>query len=125
MLRVSGACGRISCVADAAGRAVERAARAIRSSCARDAGWPRTPVCYGGPTWGCTCPTNLDTLGVEATEVRHDSAGRNVLIAVIGLVLAVAALIPLTWGAIWIGSIVYAGVVAFFTGGPAPEVSPT
>ena len=68
---------------------------------------------------------DLDRLGVEATEVRHDSAGRNVLIAVIGLVLAVAALIPLTWGAIWIGSIVYAGVVAFFTGGPAPEVSPT
>ena len=68
----------------------------------------------------------FDTLGVEATEVRHDSAGRNVLIAVIGLVLAVAALIPLTWGAIWIGSIVYAGVVAFFTGGaPAPEVSAT
>jgi hypothetical protein len=66
-----------------------------------------------------------DTLGVEATEVRPDSAGRNVLIAVIGLVLAVAALIPLTWGAIWIGSIVYAGVVAFFTGGAsAPEVSP-
>ena len=68
---------------------------------------------------------DLDTLGVEATEVRHDSAGRNVLIAVIGLVLAVAALIPLTWGAIWIGSIVYAGVVAFFTGGPTPEVSST
>jgi hypothetical protein len=67
----------------------------------------------------------FDTLGVEPTEVRPDSAGRNVLIAVIGLVLAVAALIPLTWGAIWIGSIVYAGVVAFFTGGaPAPEVSP-
>ncbi len=52
----------------------------------------------------------FDTLGVEATEVRPDSAGRNVLIAVIGLVLAVAALIPLTWGAIWVGSIVYAGV---------------
>ena len=67
----------------------------------------------------------LDTLGVEATDVRPDSAGRNVLIAVIGLVLAVAALIPLTWGAIWVGSIVYAGIVAFFSGGPAPEVPTT
>lgn len=63
----------------------------------------------------------LDSLGVEATEVRRDSAGRNVVIAVIGLVLVVAALIPLTYGAIWLGSIVYAGVVSFLTGGPAPE----
>jgi hypothetical protein len=36
-------------------------------------------------------------------------------------VLLVAALIPLTYCAIWVGSVVYAGVVAFFTGGPAPE----
>jgi len=34
-------------------------------------------------------------------------------------VLMVAALIPLTWGAIWVGSIAYAGIVAFFTGEPA------
>ena len=63
----------------------------------------------------------LDQLGVEETDVRRDSAGRNVVIAVIGLVLLVAALIPLTYGAIWVGSVVYAGVVAFVTGGPAPE----
>ncbi|GAA4375821.1 hypothetical protein [Agromyces bauzanensis] len=62
----------------------------------------------------------LDSLGVEATEVR-DSAGRNVVIAVIGLVLVVAALVPLAYGAIWVGSIVYAGVVSLLTGGPAPE----
>jgi hypothetical protein len=61
----------------------------------------------------------LETLGVEASEVRRDSPGRNVLIAVIGLVLMVAALIPLTWGAIWLGSIAYAGIVAFFSGEPA------
>jgi len=67
----------------------------------------------------------LDTLGVEATDVRRDSPGRNVLIAVIGLVLVVAALIPLTWGAIWVGSIVYAGVVSFLTGGPPPETPVT
>lgn len=63
----------------------------------------------------------LDSLGVEATEVRSDSTGRNVVIAVIGLVLVIAALVPLTYGAIWVGSIVYAGVVSFLTGGPAPE----
>jgi hypothetical protein len=62
---------------------------------------------------------DLHSLGVEATEVRHDSAGRNVLIAVIGLVLVVAALIPLTYGAIWVGTVVYAGVVSFLTGGQA------
>ena len=64
---------------------------------------------------------DLDSLGVEATEVRRDSAGRNVFIAVIGLVLVVAALVPLTYGAIWIGSIVYAAVASFLTGGPAPQ----
>jgi hypothetical protein len=57
-----------------------------------------------------------DSLGVEATEVR-DSAGRNVLIAVIGLVLVVGALIPLTYGAIWVGSLAYAAAVWFLTGG--------
>lgn len=67
----------------------------------------------------------FDSLGVEAREVRRDSAGRNVVIAVIGLVLVIAALIPLTYGAIWVGSIVYAGVVSFLTGGPAPEPAVT
>ena len=67
----------------------------------------------------------FDSLGVEASEVRRDSAGRNVVIAVIGLVLVIAALIPLTYGAIWVGSIVYAGVVSVLTGGPAPEPAVT
>lgn len=62
----------------------------------------------------------FDSLGVEAVEVR-DSAGRNVAIAVIGLVVVVAALVPLAYGAIWVGSLVYAGVVSLLTGGPAPE----
>jgi hypothetical protein len=59
----------------------------------------------------------LDSLGVEAVEV-HDSAARNVVIAVIGLVLVIAALVPLVYGAIWVGSIVYAAVMSFLTGGP-------
>lgn len=57
-----------------------------------------------------------DSLGVEPTEV-HDPAGRNVLIAVVGLVLVVGALIPLTYGAVWVGSIAYAAAVWFLTGG--------
>lgn len=61
---------------------------------------------------------DLDTLGVESVEV-HDSVARNVVIAVIGLVLVLAALIPLLYGAIWAGSIVYAAVISFLTGGPA------
>jgi hypothetical protein len=65
---------------------------------------------------------DLDRLGVEADEVRHDSAGRNVLIGVIGLILAIGALIPLTIGAVWVGSIVYAGVVALVAGGAAAPV---
>jgi hypothetical protein len=62
---------------------------------------------------------DLTTLGVEAGEVRPDSAGRNVLIGVIGLVLAIGALIPLTIGAFWVGSLVYASVLALLNGTPA------
>jgi hypothetical protein len=61
---------------------------------------------------------DLDSLGMEAVEVR-DSVGRNVAIAVIGLVVVLAALVPLLYGAVWVGSIVYAAVVAFLSGGPA------
>jgi hypothetical protein len=61
----------------------------------------------------------LETLGVEAQEVRPDSPGRNVLIGGIGLVVVIAALVPLTIGAIWVGTWVYAGVVSF-VGGSAP-----
>ncbi|MGR0221861.1 hypothetical protein [Agromyces sp. ZXT2-6] len=65
-----------------------------------------------------TTTDGLGSLGVEAVEVR-DSVGRNVVIAVIGLVLVMAALVPLLYGALWVGSIVYAAVVSFLTGGPA------
>jgi hypothetical protein len=63
---------------------------------------------------------DLDQLGVEADDVQPDSAGRNVLIGVIGVVLVIGALIPLTYGAIWVGTIVYASVVSFLSGGPEP-----
>lgn len=62
---------------------------------------------------------DLDSLGVEAGDVRPDSTRRNVLIGVVGLVLVIGALVPLTIGAFWVGSIVYASVVALVTGGPA------
>jgi len=70
---------------------------------------------------GVRMTNELDTLGVEEHEVRPDSPGRNVLIGVIGLVLVIAALIPLSYGAVWVGSAVYAGVVALVNGG-APEL---
>jgi hypothetical protein len=62
---------------------------------------------------------DLNTLGIEAGEVRPDSAGRNVLIGVIGLVLVIGALIPLTIGAFWVGSLVYASVLSLLNGTPA------
>jgi hypothetical protein len=62
---------------------------------------------------------DLNALGVEAGEVRPDSAGRNVLIAIVGLVLAIGALVPLTIGAFWVGSFVYAGVLSLLNGAPA------
>ena len=60
---------------------------------------------------------DLDSLGVRAVEVREVSPGRNLAIAVIGLVLVMAALVPLAYGAVWAGSIVYAAVLSFLTGG--------
>jgi hypothetical protein len=63
---------------------------------------------------------DLDALGVEADEVQPDSPGRNVLIGVIGIVLVIAALIPVAYGAVWVGTIVWAGVVTFLSGGAAP-----
>lgn len=55
---------------------------------------------------------DLETLGLGAGEVRHDSAGRNVLIGVVGLVLATAALVPLTIGALYVGSFVFSGIAS-------------
>jgi hypothetical protein len=65
---------------------------------------------------------DLDSLGVEADDVRPDSTGRNVAIGVIGLLLVIGALVPLTIGAIWVGSLVYAGVVSFVNGSPVVPV---
>ena len=64
---------------------------------------------------------DLDTLGVHAVEVREYSPGRNIAIAVVGLVLVMAALVPLAYGAVWAGSIVYAAVLSFLTGGTGGE----
>jgi hypothetical protein len=61
---------------------------------------------------------DLNTLGVEAGEVKPDSPGRNVLIGVIGRVLVIGALVPLTIGAFWVGSFVYAGVLSLLNGAP-------
>ncbi|GAA4066641.1 hypothetical protein AVP42_01842 [Agromyces sp. NDB4Y10] len=65
----------------------------------------------------------IDALGVDAVEV-HDSAARNAWIAVVGIAVVIAALVPLVYGAVWVGSIVYAAVLSFLTGGPA-EVTGT
>jgi hypothetical protein len=68
---------------------------------------------------------DLDALGVQAVEVREYSPGRNAAIAVVGLVLVVAALVPLAAGAVWAGSIVYAAVLAFLSGGTGLEPAGT
>ena len=55
--------------------------------------------------------------GVEAEEVQPESTGRNVAIGVVGIVIVLAALIPISIGALYVGSLVYASVVAFLSGG--------
>ena len=97
---------------------------------------PLNPRCGGGTeatrnaprrllvwaTLGVRMTDDLDSLGVEADDVRPDSTGRNVAIGVIGLLLVIGALVPLTIGAIWVGSLVYAGVVSFVNGSPVVPV---
>ena len=63
--------------------------------------------------------SDLDTLGVEADEVRPDSAGRNVLIAVVGLALVIGALIPLTIGALYLCSFLWVGIASLLDGSGA------
>ena len=64
---------------------------------------------------------DLDTLGVAADDVRPESAGRNVLIAVVGIAIVIGALIPLTIGALYIGSFAFAGIASLLDGvGSAP-----
>ncbi len=63
--------------------------------------------------------SDLDTLGVEADEVRPDSAGRNVLIAFVGLALVIGALIPLTIGALYLGSFLWVGIASLLDGSGA------
>ena len=65
---------------------------------------------------------DLDSLGVEAADVRPDSTRRNVLIGVIGLLLVIGGLVPLTIGAFWVGSLIYAGVVSLVNGSPVAPV---
>lgn len=62
-------------------------------------------------------PEDLDAIGVETTDVAPDSTTLNVVIGVVGLIFLVAALIPLTAGALWVGSIAFAAGRAIFGDG--------
>ncbi|WP_394554273.1 hypothetical protein ACDF64_06720 [Agromyces sp. MMS24-JH15] len=52
-------------------------------------------------------------LGVEATEVRDENVGRDVAIGVGGILVVIAALIPLAAVAVTVGGVVIASVAAF------------
>ncbi len=67
---------------------------------------------------GVRMTDDLETLGLGAGEVRNDPAGRNVVIGVVGLVLVIGALVPLTIGALYVGSLVFAGITSLLNGAP-------
>ncbi|HEY1106363.1 MAG TPA: hypothetical protein VGE78_09455 [Agromyces sp.] len=50
----------------------------------------------------------IHELGLETREVRAESTGRNVAIGVGGILLVIAAAIPLTWGVLTVGTAAYA-----------------
>ncbi|MFE6964562.1 hypothetical protein ACFVAJ_05575 [Agromyces sp. NPDC057679] len=60
----------------------------------------------------------IDELGLTASEVRPESTGRNLAIGIGGVLLVIAAGIPVVW-AILVGVTAVVPVVARMLGGPA------
>ncbi|MDQ0577809.1 hypothetical protein [Agromyces albus] len=55
---------------------------------------------------------------IEAGEVAPESTPRNIAISVIGVAIIIAALIPISAAALWVGSLVIASTVSFFEAAP-------
>lgn len=55
----------------------------------------------------------IDEFGLETTEVRAESTGRNLAIGIGGIVIVIAAAIPITWGLLTVGTAtwVYGSIV--------------
>ncbi|MCD5344975.1 hypothetical protein PX701_09460 [Agromyces sp. H3Y2-19a] len=58
----------------------------------------------------------IDEFGLEATEVRAESTGRDIAIGVGGILVVIAAAIPLTWGVLTVGTAAYALVSGMLAG---------
>lgn len=52
-------------------------------------------------------------------EVEPESTPKNIVIAVVGILVVIAALIPITYAALTIGSVVFASLSSFLNGGAA------
>jgi hypothetical protein len=52
-------------------------------------------------------------------QVEPESTPKNIVIAVVGILVVIAALIPITYFALTIGSVVFASVSSFLSGGAA------
>ncbi len=51
-------------------------------------------------------------------EVEPESTSKNIVIAVVGILVVIAALIPVTYFALTIGSVVFAGVTSLLNSTP-------
>jgi len=52
-------------------------------------------------------------------EVEPESTPKNIIIAVVGILVVIAALIPITYAALTIGSVVFASLSSFLDGAAA------
>lgn len=52
-------------------------------------------------------------------EVQPESTPKNIVIAVVGILVVIAALIPITYAALTFGSVLFASVSSFLDGGAA------
>ena len=58
----------------------------------------------------------IEELGLTTSEVRPESTGRDIAIGVGGILMVIAAAIPITWGLLTVGTMAYALVSGFLTG---------
>ena len=58
----------------------------------------------------------IEELGLETSEVRAESTGRNLAIGIGGILVVIAAAIPITWGLLTVGAGVWVYVSTLLVG---------
>ncbi|GAA1779327.1 hypothetical protein [Agromyces lapidis] len=66
--------------------------------------------------------SGIEEIGLETTEVRPESTGRDIAIGVGGIIVVIAAAIPIVWGLLAVGTMAYALVSGMLAGSAGAEL---